>query len=177
MSGLTMEQVRENKRDKQIKELASRLDEVMARLDKIHKTPRSGRINRSDSSSSGSDTSRSRTRRQRPEYSSDENYKHRSRRRVKYKDDDKSLRLDIPEFIGSSDPEKFLDWVRRVERVFEYKEYDDRKSFKIVEMKLTGYASLWLDNLKKRRRRDERSKIVTWTQLKKHMRQKFVPEG
>ena len=68
-----------------------------------------------------------------------------------------------------------MDWVRRVERVFDYKEYDDRKAYKIAELNLTSYASLWLENLQKRRRKEDRGKINKWSKLKKYMKKRFVP--
>ncbi|XP_074278613.1 uncharacterized protein LOC141602205 [Silene latifolia] len=90
-------------------------------------------------------------------------------------DDDRGLKLDIPDFNGDLDPEKFLDWIRQAERVFEYKEYDEHKQFKVAILKLTKYASLWYENLKKQRKRDKKSKIDTWEKLKKHLMRRFLP--
>ncbi|XP_074283320.1 uncharacterized protein LOC141607870 [Silene latifolia] len=70
-------------------------------------------------------------------------------------DDDRGLKLDIPDFNRDLDPEKFLDWIRQAERVFEYKEYDEHKQFK--------------------RKRDKKSKIDTWEKLKKHLMRRFLP--
>ncbi|XP_074304772.1 uncharacterized protein LOC141639585 [Silene latifolia] len=90
-------------------------------------------------------------------------------------DDDRGLKLDIPDFDGEMDPEKFLDWVRQAERVFEYKEYDDKKQFKVAILKLTKYASLWYENLKKQRRKEGKDKIESWIKLKKHLMRRFLP--
>ncbi|XP_074303263.1 uncharacterized protein LOC141637715 [Silene latifolia] len=91
-------------------------------------------------------------------------------------DDDRGLKLDIPDFDGEMDPEKFLDWVRQAERVFEYKEYDDKKQFKVAILKLTKYASLWYENLKKQRKKEGKAKIESWLKLKKHLLKRFVPK-
>ncbi|XP_074303003.1 uncharacterized protein LOC141637418 [Silene latifolia] len=90
-------------------------------------------------------------------------------------DDDRGLKLDIPDFDGEMDPEKFLDWIRQAERVFEYKEYDDKKQFKVAILKLTKYASLWYENLKKQRRKEGKDKIESWIKLKKHLMRRFLP--
>ena len=37
------------------------------------------------------------------------------------REDDRGLKLDIPEFNGKSDPEDFFEWIRAAERIFEYK--------------------------------------------------------
>ncbi|XP_074305707.1 uncharacterized protein LOC141640928 [Silene latifolia] len=87
-------------------------------------------------------------------------------------DDDRSLKLDIPDFNGDLDTEKFSDWIRQAERVFEYKEYDEHKQFKVAILKLTKYASLWYENLKKR---DKKCKVDTWEKLKKHLMRGFFP--
>ena len=42
-------------------------------------------------------------------------------------DEDRGLKIDLPEFDGGHDSESFLDWLRQIETVFEYKGYDDRK--------------------------------------------------
>ncbi|KAK9668686.1 hypothetical protein RND81_13G078400 [Saponaria officinalis] len=90
-------------------------------------------------------------------------------------DDDRGLKLDIPDFNGDMDPENFLDWIRQAGRIFEYKGYDDRKQFKVAILKLTKYASLWYENLKKQRRREGKQKIESWVKLKKHLMKRFLP--
>ncbi|XP_074283060.1 uncharacterized protein LOC141607609 [Silene latifolia] len=89
--------------------------------------------------------------------------------------DDRGLKLDIPDFNGDLDPEKFFDWIRQAKRVFEYKEYDEHKQFRVAILKLIKYASLWYENLKKQRKRDKKSKIDTWEKLKKHLIRRFLP--
>ncbi|XP_021769846.1 uncharacterized protein LOC110734095 [Chenopodium quinoa] len=89
--------------------------------------------------------------------------------------DDRSVKLDLPDFDGSSDPEVFFDWVRRMESIFEYKEYDDARSCKMAVLKLTKLAGLWYDNLKAKRRREGKDKIESWMKLKKKMEQRWVP--
>ena len=36
-------------------------------------------------------------------------------------------------------------------------------------------AAIWLEGVQKRRIREERGRINSWTKLKKHMRRKYVP--
>ncbi|CAO2832571.1 unnamed protein product [Amaranthus hypochondriacus] len=68
-------------------------------------------------------------------------------------DEDWGLKIDLPEFDGIHDSESFLEWLRRIETVFEYKGYDDKKKFKLVVLKFIKLASLWYDNFKANRRR------------------------
>ncbi|KAK9705281.1 hypothetical protein RND81_07G044700 [Saponaria officinalis] len=99
----------------------------------------------------------------------------RSKKDKRKDDDDRSLKLDIPEFNGDGDAEKFLDWIRQTERIFEYKDYDERKKFKVATLKLTKYASLWYENMKRQRRRNGKPKVETWEKLKKHLTKRFLP--
>jgi len=46
------------------------------------------------------------------------------------------LKVDIPEFEGQLDPDLFLDWLRTVEWVFNYKYLLDEKKVKLVALEL-----------------------------------------
>lgn len=74
------------------------------------------------------------------------------------------MRLDLPDFDGSMKLEKFLEWMQRMERVFDYKDFDDRERFNLVVLKLTGNSSMWYENLKGKRRRVGKPK--SWEALK-----------
>ena len=58
--------------------------------------------------------------------------------------------------------------------IIELKEYNDKKAFKLVILKLKGYASLWYETLKKNKVRKIKSKIKTWSKLKKQMEKRFL---
>ncbi|XP_074314127.1 uncharacterized protein LOC141649333 [Silene latifolia] len=87
---------------------------------------------------------------------------------------DKDVKVEIPDFHGSLNPEDLLDWLRSVERVFEFKNYDDRKAFKVAILKLKGYASLWYENMKHQRIRDGKEPVRSWLKLKKKLKEKFI---
>jgi hypothetical protein len=107
----------------------------------------------------------------REEYREEEVYSNHTR----HEDDDRGLKLEIPEFDGKHDPDVFLEWLRSVERIFEYKEYTDAKKYKLTTLKFTKFASLWLENLQDQRRRAGKEKIKSWIKLRKRMKEKYVP--
>ena len=74
--------------------------------------------------------------------------------------------MEVPEFEGKLDPEEFLDWLRTIERGFEYKDISDDKKVNIVASRLRKYASLWWTNLNAKRLRERKSKIRTWEKMK-----------
>ena len=91
----------------------------------------------------------------------------------KNKIDDRGIKLD--DFTGLGSPEDFLEWARQLEKISDYKGFDDSKRFKIAYIRLTKNAGLWFENLKARRARAGKDKIKTWTALKKKMRSKYLP--
>ena len=92
-------------------------------------------------------------------------------------DDLSDLKFDPPEFKGNLNPEVFLEWMQSIERFFEIKKYSDYKAFKIAILKLKKYASLWYENLKRQRSRDGKSRIKTWSKLKRLMTKRFLPDN
>nr|GEU83270.1 transposon Ty3-I Gag-Pol polyprotein [Tanacetum cinerariifolium] len=81
------------------------------------------------------------------------------------------IKVDIPEYGGKLDPDEFVDWLRTVERVFDYKQTTEDNKVKIVALKLRKYASTWWSNTSLKRERAGKEKIQTWPKMK----QKFLP--
>ncbi|KAI3789955.1 hypothetical protein L2E82_02762 [Cichorium intybus] len=82
---------------------------------------------------------------------------------------------ELPEFGGGTDPERYLDWERKIERMFEFKEVEDDKRCKYAILKLSGGASLWFEGLKAKRTRVGKEKITSWESLKRKLRKRYVP--
>ncbi|XP_074292085.1 uncharacterized protein LOC141618926 [Silene latifolia] len=76
--------------------------------------------------------------------------------------------------VHTPNPDDLLEWIRDIEKIFEYKGYTDVKAFKVVLLKLKGHASLWYDNLKHQRIREGKEPLRSWFKLKKKMLGKFV---
>lgn len=92
-----------------------------------------------------------------------------------YKKEDEVKLGDLPEFDGTLDPEVYLEWERKIERIFEHKGIDDYKCFTYAILKLSRLASLWYDNMQMRREREGKEKIKSWGLLKQKMKKRFVP--
>ncbi|KMT11168.1 hypothetical protein BVRB_5g110980 [Beta vulgaris subsp. vulgaris] len=71
---------------------------------------------------------------------------------VGYRRREDELKLsDLPSFDGDEDAEAYLDWERRLERLFNHKQLDEHSRFSYATLKLARYASLWFDSLQARR--------------------------
>jgi len=64
-----------------------------------------------------------------------------------------------------------------MDRIFEAKGYNDERSFKVASLKLTRYASVWFENIKKQMAREANRKINSWEKLKPLMNKRFLPES
>ncbi|XP_057526371.1 uncharacterized protein LOC130805605 [Amaranthus tricolor] len=92
--------------------------------------------------------------------------------------EDRTIKLDIPEFDGTShDPAKYIEWEERMEQYFEFRETPMDHQYKLAKVKLIKSAAVWLEGTQKQRLREGRSRINTWGKLKKNMRRKYIPSA
>ena len=82
---------------------------------------------------------------------------------------------EIPEFNGGTDPEAYLEWERKTDRMFDFKDFDDEKRCRYAILKLGKGASLWFEGLKTKRIRTGKEKISSWESLKRKLRKRYVP--
>ena len=76
------------------------------------------------------------------------------------------MKVELPEFYGKMQGDAFLDWLYNVERVFKFKEFSKERKVKVA-IRLKGYASLWWENMKREKSREERRSIQTWEKMKR----------
>ncbi|XP_074303229.1 uncharacterized protein LOC141637663 [Silene latifolia] len=82
---------------------------------------------------------------------------------------------DLPEFVGGADPEAYLEWERKIDRLFDFKDLDDDKRCRFAILKLSKGASLWYEAMKAKRVREGKEKIDSWVSLKRKLRKRYVP--
>ena len=58
------------------------------------------------------------------------------------RDDPSDFKIEAFEFDGNFKLKNYLDWVRAIKRIFELKEYNDGKTFKLAILKMKGYYFL-----------------------------------
>ena len=52
-----------------------------------------------------------------------------------------SIKLKIPEFKGTSDPELYMAWEDKVEKIFDINDYSEKKKVKLAVVKFTDYTA------------------------------------
>ena len=76
-------------------------------------------------------------------YREDYDKKTRRDQRIRpLRDNLKDLKVEAPEFDGNLNPRSHLDFVQSRKKIIELKYYNDDKSFKMVILKMKGYAFL-----------------------------------
>ena len=63
------------------------------------------------------------------------------------KNHDFRMKLELPCFNESFKIEKFLDWLEKVERFFDYTKIPKENQAKLVAFKLKGIASAWWEQV------------------------------
>ena len=74
----------------------------------------------------------------------------------------------MPKFNGSNDPEEYLSWSLKVDKIFRLHNYEEEK-------KITMASLVFQDCVIERREARGDPHITTWAQMKDVMRARFVP--
>ncbi len=75
--------------------------------------------------------------------------------------------MKLLKYSGGLQAKGFIDWLKMIERIFEYKDVPEDKKVKLVALKLKGRASAWWEQMKKTRQRKGKPKITNLEHMKK----------
>jgi hypothetical protein len=70
--------------------------------------------------------------------------------------------MDIPVYEGNLDVEELLDWIRDLDKYFDYEDVEEDKKVKHAVTRLKWHATLWWDELQDERRCKGKQKIKSW---------------
>jgi hypothetical protein len=56
-------------------------------------------------------------------------------------------KIEVTMYEGNLDVEEFLDWIRSMEKYFDYEDVDGEKKVRHAITRLKGHATLWWDEL------------------------------
>jgi hypothetical protein len=68
-------------------------------------------------------------------------------------------KMEIPMYEVNLDVEELLDWIREMDKYFNYEEVDDEKKVNHAITTLKGHATLWCDELQDDTRRKGKKKL------------------
>jgi hypothetical protein len=71
---------------------------------------------------------------------------------------------------------RLLDWMRSMDKYFDYEDVDEEKKVRHVVTRLKGHATLWWDELQAKRRSKGKQKINNWDRMVAKLKAKFIPK-
>ena len=91
--------------------------------------------------------------------------------------DDRMFRdkIDAPTFDGCLDPWVFTDWLRQMEKFFDYYHWAENKKVRYARMKLIGRADLFWEDLEETLRRRREPPITDWLEMKNTLSRNYLP--
>jgi hypothetical protein len=85
-------------------------------------------------------------------------------------------RIEVPMYEGNLEVEELLDWVRVMDKYFDYEDIEEENMVRHAVKRLKGHATLWWDELQDERRRKGKQKIKSWDRMVAKMKAKFIPK-
>jgi hypothetical protein len=84
-------------------------------------------------------------------------------------------KMDVPMYEGNLDAEELLDWIRSMDKYFDYEDVEEGRKVRHVVTRLKGHATLWWDELQAERRSKGKQKIKNWDRMVAKLKAKFIP--
>ena len=81
----------------------------------------------------------------------------------------------MPKFTGSNDPEEYISWALKVDKIFRLHNYEEEKKIAMASLEFQDYVLIWWEQVIERREARGEPPITTWAQMKDVMRACFVP--
>lgn len=86
------------------------------------------------------------------------------------------LKFIMPKFEGGSDPEVYLTWELKVDKIFRLHNYSERKKVAMAALEFDGYALIWWEQMLNEREEAGQGDVRSWAEMKREMRARFVPK-
>jgi len=83
--------------------------------------------------------------------------------------------VNLPSFSGESDPNVYLGWEAKVEKIFNVHEVQDDQKVKLATLEFLDYGMQWWHKLVMDIGLNKRPTMVSWEDLKECMHDIFVP--
>ena len=81
----------------------------------------------------------------------------------------------MPKFNGSNDPEEYLSWALKVDKIFRLHNYEEEKKIAMASLEFQDYVLIWWEQFIERREARGDLPITTWAKMKDVMQACFVP--
>ena len=83
--------------------------------------------------------------------------------------------IEAPTFDGCLDPWVFIDWLRQMEKFFDYYHWAENKKVRYGRVKLIGRADLFWDDFEETLRQRREPPITDWLKMKDALLRNYLP--
>ena len=84
-------------------------------------------------------------------------------------------KIEAPTFDGCLDPWVFIDWLRQMEKFFDYYHWAENKKMRYARMKLIGRVDLFWEDLEETLRQRREPPITDWLEMKDALSRNYLP--
>ena len=84
------------------------------------------------------------------------------------------VKVKIPTFKGTCDPEVYHEWEKKVEQVFACYKYNEEKKIKLASLEFERYSLVWWNQVRSDVERMRKSLINTWQDMKRVLREIYA---
>ncbi|KAK1603715.1 hypothetical protein QYE76_027388 [Lolium multiflorum] len=81
----------------------------------------------------------------------------------------------MPKFQGEEDPDAYLSWVLKVDKIFRIHNLSEANKVAVESLEFEGYANVWWEEVNKKRDKEDLEPIDTWEEMQEVMHKRFVP--
>ncbi|KAK1607326.1 hypothetical protein QYE76_030999 [Lolium multiflorum] len=85
------------------------------------------------------------------------------------------LKFTMPKFQGEEDPDAYLSWVLKVDKIFRIHNFSEAKKVAMASLEFEGYANVWWEEVNKKRAKEDLEPIDTWEEMQEVMHTRFLP--
>jgi hypothetical protein len=85
-------------------------------------------------------------------------------------------KMEVPMYEGNFYAEELLDWIRSMEKYFNYEDVDEERRVRHAVTRLKGHAVMWWDELQAKRRSKYKQEINIWDRMVAKLKAKFMPK-
>jgi hypothetical protein len=86
------------------------------------------------------------------------------------------LKFSIPMFDGGSNPEAYLTWELKIDKIFHMYNYSKEKKMTMAALEFDDYALIWWEQLLSDIENSGQGDVRSWAEMKREMRGRFVPK-
>jgi hypothetical protein len=84
--------------------------------------------------------------------------------------------IEVSMYEENLDAEELLDWIRSMDKHFDYEDVDEENKVKQEVTQLKGRATLWWDELQAERRSKVKQRIKSWDRMIAKLKAKLIPK-